>query len=108
MLDCLTDGPEILVGHAQDYEAGTGCTVILCEKGAVAGVDVRGGAPGTRETALLAPDKMIQKVHGIYLSGGSAFGLDGASGVMRYLEEHNRFDAGVTKIPIVPAAVILI
>lgn len=107
MLDCLTDVPEILVGHAQDYEAGTGCTVILCEKGAVAGVDVRGGAPGTRETDLLAPDKMIQKVHGIYLSGGSAFGLDGASGVMRYLEEHGiGFDVGMTKVPIVPAAVI--
>jgi len=103
----LTEVKGILVGHAQNYEAGTGCTVIICKDGAVAGVDVRGGAPGTRETDLLAPENMVQKVHAIYLSGGSAFGLDGASGVMRFLEENNvGFDVGVTKVPIVPAAVI--
>mgnify|MGYP000415426400 CR=1 FL=1 len=103
----LTDVKGILVGHAQNYEAGTGCTVVLCKGGAVAGVDVRGGAPGTRETDLLAPENLVQKVHAIYLSGGSAFGLDGASGVMRFLEENNvGFDVGVTKVPIVPAAVI--
>jgi L-aminopeptidase/D-esterase-like protein len=103
----LTDVKGILVGHAQDNEAGTGCTVVLCKDGAVAGVDVRGGAPGTRETDLLEPENMIQKVHAIYLGGGSAFGLDGVSGVMRFLEENNvGFDVGVTKVPIVPAAVI--
>jgi len=103
----LTDVKGIQVGHAQNYEAGTGCTVILCEQGAVAGVDVRGGAPGTRETDLLLPENMIQKVHAIYLRGGSAFGLDGVSGVMHFLEENNiGFDVGVTKVPIVPAAVI--
>ncbi|HQA59709.1 MAG TPA: P1 family peptidase, partial [Tepidanaerobacteraceae bacterium] len=80
----LTDVKGILVGHAQDNEAGTGCTVVLCKDGAVAGVDVRGGAPGTRETDLLEPENMIQKVHAIYLGGGSAFGLDGVSGVMRF------------------------
>ncbi|HHY71012.1 MAG TPA: P1 family peptidase, partial [Thermoanaerobacterales bacterium] len=107
MLNCLTDVKGIQVGHAQDYEAGTGCTVILCKDGAIAGVDVRGGAPGTRETDLLAPENLIQKVHAIYLSGGSAFGLDGASGVMHYLEENQiGFDVGVTRVPIVPAAVI--
>ncbi|MDD4570661.1 MAG: P1 family peptidase [Tepidanaerobacteraceae bacterium] len=107
MLDCLTDVQGILVGHAQDYEAGTGCTVILCKKGAIAGADVRGGAPGTRETDLLEPDKLVEKIHGIYLSGGSAFGLDGASGVMHFLESEGiGFDVGVTKVPIVPAAVI--
>ncbi|HHV18021.1 MAG TPA: P1 family peptidase [Thermoanaerobacterales bacterium] len=107
MINCLTDVKGIQVGHAQDYEAGTGCTVILCKNGAVAGVDVRGGAPGTRETDLMAPGNLIQKVHAIYLSGGSAFGLDGASGVMDYLEENAvGFDVGVTKVPIVPAAVI--
>lgn len=103
----LTDVKGIQVGHAQNYEAGTGCTVILCKDGAVAGVDVRGGAPGTRETDLLAPENLIQKVHAVYLGGGSAFGLDGASGVMHFLEENNvGFNVGVTKVPIVPAAVI--
>ena len=103
----LTDVKGIQVGHAQNYEAGTGCTVILCKDGAVAGVDVRGGAPGTRETDLLSPENLIEKVHAIYLGGGSAFGLDGASGVMHFLEENKiGFDVGVTKVPIVPAAVI--
>ncbi|AEE91311.1 conserved protein of unknown function [Tepidanaerobacter acetatoxydans Re1] len=107
MLGYLTDVKGIQVGHAQDYEAGTGCTVVLCSEGAVAGVDVRGGAPGTRETDLMAPENLVQKVHAVYLSGGSAFGLDGASGVMHYLEKKGiGFDVGVTKVPIVPAAVI--
>lgn len=97
----------IAVGHEQDLEAATGCTVVLCEKGAVAGVDVRGGAPGTRETDLLNPINMVEKVHGVLLAGGSAFGLDAAAGVMQYLEEHHiGFDVGVTKVPIVTGAVL--
>ena len=103
----LTDINGILVGHAQDLNALTGCTVILCPNGAIAGVDQRGGAPGTRETDLLHPMHLVEKVHAILLSGGSAFGLDAASGVMRYLEEHGfGYDTGVAKVPIVPAAVI--
>jgi L-aminopeptidase/D-esterase-like protein len=97
----------IEVGHAQNEEALTGCTVILCRKGAVAGVDVRGGAPGTRETDLLNPINLVQKIHAIVLAGGSAFGLDAASGVMRYLEEQKiGFNTGVAKVPIVPAAIL--
>jgi L-aminopeptidase/D-esterase-like protein len=103
----LTAVPGIAVGHAQNDEALTGCTVILCRKGAVAGVDVRGGAPGTRETDLLDPVNLVQKVHAIVLSGGSAFGLDAASGVMRYLEEQRiGFNTGVAKVPIVPSAIL--
>ena len=95
------------MGHAQDEEALTGCTVILCRKGAVAGVDVRGGAPGTRETSLLDPVNVVEKVHAIVLAGGSAFGLDAASGVMQYLEEQNiGFETGSAKVPIVPAAIL--
>lgn len=97
----------IKVGHAQDIEAGTGCSVVLCKEGASAGVDVRGGAPGTRETDLLNPVNLVDKIHGVVLAGGSAFGLDAASGVMQYLEEKNvGFDVGVTKVPIVPSAVL--
>jgi len=97
----------IQVGHAQDLEAATGCTVILCEKGASVGVDVRGGAPSTRETDLLNPVNLIQKVHAIVLSGGSAFGLDAASGVMQYLEERKiGFDVQVTRVPIVCGAAL--
>ncbi|HXD11664.1 MAG TPA: P1 family peptidase [Anaerolineales bacterium] len=103
----ITDVRGIEVGHAQNEEALTGCTVILCRKGAVAGVDVRGSAPGTRETDLLNPVNLVQKVHAIVLAGGSAFGLDAASGVMRYLEEKKiGFDTGVAKVPIVPAAIL--
>ncbi|PJH75582.1 MAG: peptidase S58 [Anaerolineae bacterium CG_4_9_14_0_8_um_filter_58_9] len=95
------------VGHAQDDEALTGCTVILCEKGAVGGVDQRGGAPGTRETDLLKPVNAVEKVHAVLLAGGSAFGLDAASGVMRYLEEKGiGFNTGVARVPIVPAAIL--
>ena len=105
--DAITDVPGIKVGHSQDLKAGTGCTVIICEKGAVGGIDVRGGAPGTRETDLLNPINLVDKIHAIYLGGGSAFGLDGASGVMKYLEEKDiGFDVGLTKVPIVPGAVL--
>lgn len=103
----IVDVPGIKVGHAEDQGARTGCTVILCEGGAVAGVDIRGGAPGSRETALLDPINMVDKVHGILLTGGSAFGLEAANGVMQYLEEREvGFDVGVTHVPIVPASVL--
>ncbi len=84
----FTDIQGIKVGHAQDLEAGTGCTVIISKEGATSGgVDVRGGSPGTRETDLLNPQNLVDKIHAVVLSGGSAFGLDAASGVMKYLEE---------------------
>ncbi|HKZ54929.1 MAG TPA: P1 family peptidase [Anaerolineales bacterium] len=103
----ITDVPGLRVGHASDMVALTGCTVILCEEGAVGGVDQRGGAPGTRETDPLRPMHLVQKVHAIVLSGGSAFGLDAASGVVRYLEERGvGFDVRVAKVPIVPAAIL--
>lgn len=93
------------IGNAQDKEGGTGCTAILCDEGAACGADVRGGGPATRETDLLDPVKMVEKVHGVLLSGGSAYGLDAASGVMKYLEEKDiGFDVGLGKVPIVPAA----
>jgi len=105
--DAIIDVPGIKVGHSQNFKAGTGCTVIICEKGATTGVDVRGGAPGTRETDLLNPVNMVDKAHAIYLGGGSAFGLDGAAGVMKYLEEKGiGFDVVLTKVPIVPGAVL--
>jgi L-aminopeptidase/D-esterase-like protein len=103
----ITDVHGIEVGHAQDNKALTGCTVILCRKGAVAGVDVRGGAPGTRETDLLNPINLVQKVHAIVLAGGSAFGLDASTGVMRYLEEKKiGFNTGAAKVPIVSSAIL--
>jgi len=105
--NAITDVPGILVGHAQNEEALTGCTVILCEKGAVGGVDQRGGAPGTREVDALHPMHLVSKVHGIVLAGGSAFGLEAATGVMRYLEEKDvGFDTRIVKVPIVPAAIL--
>ena len=105
--NCITDVKGIKVGHAQNREGATGCTVILCEGGAKAGVDVRGGAPGSRELALLDPVNLIDQVHAIYLSGGSAFGLDGAAGVMEYLEKKQiGIDTGQTRVPIVPGAVL--
>lgn len=107
MYNAITDVPGIKVGHYTDTGAATGYTVILCEQGAIAGVDVRGSAPGTRETDLLRPMNLVQQIHGVLLSGGSAFGLDAAAGVMRYLEEKGYgFDAGVAKVPIVPAAIV--
>jgi len=103
----LTDVPGLKVGHWTNLEAATGCTVVLCPEGAVAGVDVRGSAPGTRETDLLNPINLVEKVNAILLSGGSAFGLAAAEGVMRWLEERGHgFDAGVAKVPIVPAAIL--
>jgi L-aminopeptidase/D-esterase-like protein len=95
------------VGHAQDLEAATGCTVILCPEGATAGVDVRGGAPGTRETDLLNPVNLVQKIHAVLLAGGSAFGLDAAGGVMQYLDERGiGFDAQGIRVPLVCGAVL--
>jgi L-aminopeptidase/D-esterase-like protein len=105
--NAITDVRGIEVGHAQDEDALTGCTVILCRQGAVAGVDVRGSAPGTRETDLLDPVNLVEQVHAVVLTGGSAYGLDAASGVMRYLEEQNiGFPMGAAVVPIVPAAVL--
>jgi L-aminopeptidase/D-esterase-like protein len=103
----LTDIPGFLVGHAQDNEALTGCTVVLCPQNTVGGVDQRGGAPGTRETDLLHTGHLVSQVTAVLLTGGSAFGLDAAAGVMRYCEENKMgFDAGYAKVPIVPAAVL--
>src|SRR5437667_3010461 len=103
----LTDVPGIAVGHVTMTERPTGCTVVLAEAGAVAGVDVRGGAPGTRETDLLDPVNTVQKVHAVVLSGGSAFGLEAATGTVRWLEEKGvGFDVSVAKVPIVPAAIL--
>jgi L-aminopeptidase/D-esterase-like protein len=105
--NAITDIPGVLVGHAQNDEALTGCTVILCEKGAVGGVDQRGGAPGTREVDALHPMHLVTRVHAVVLAGGSAFGLESATGVMRYLEEKGvGFDTRVAKVPIVPAAIL--
>lgn len=103
----LTAIEGIQVGHATDKTARTGCTVVLCPDGATAGVDVRGAAPGTRETESIRPGRLIQKVHAVLLTGGSAFGLDAAGGVVQYLEENGAgFQVGDVYIPIVPAAVI--
>ncbi|MFN8474645.1 MAG: P1 family peptidase [Anaerolineae bacterium] len=99
--------PGLRIGHFTDTERGTGCTVILCESGAVAGVDVRGAAPGTRETDLLDPSNMVPSVHAVVLTGGSAYGLGAADGVMRYLQERGvGFDTRIHPVPIVPAAVV--
>ena len=95
------------VGHFTDSRRPTGCTAVLCPEGAVGGVDVRGAAPGTRETDLLHPSNLVQQVHGILLSGGSAWGLDAATGAVRWLEEQGAgLDIGVGRIPLVPAAVL--
>ncbi len=103
----LTAIDGIRVGHAQNFDAVTGCTVILCPEQTVGGVDQRGGAPGTRETDLLRPLHLIQHVHGIVLTGGSAYGLDAAGGVMAHLEAQGiGYDVQVGVVPIVPAAVI--
>jgi L-aminopeptidase/D-esterase-like protein len=107
MHDDITDIPGIRVGHDTNLDAGTGCTVVLCTPAAVGGVDVRGGAPATREIDLLRPMHMVNEVNAILLTGGSAFGLDAASGVVRYLEEQDiGYDTGVARVPIVPAAAI--
>jgi L-aminopeptidase/D-esterase-like protein len=103
----ITDVDGIKIGHFTDSRRPTGCTVILCETGAVTGVDVRGSAPGTRETDLLDPVNTIDKTHAVLLAGGSAFGLDAASGVMRYLEERGfGFPTRAARVPIVPTAIL--
>jgi L-aminopeptidase/D-esterase-like protein len=110
--NAITDVPGIKVGHAHNLDAITGCTVVICEEGAVGGVDQRGGAPGTRETDLLGPMHLVEKVHALTLAGGSAYGLDAAGGVMSYLEQHGiehhgiGFDVSVARVPIVPAAIL--
>src|SRR6185312_7804713 len=103
----LTDVPGIRVGHYTLTERPTGCTVIIADPPAVGAVDVRGGAPGTRETNLLDPVNTVERVNAIVLSGGSAFGLETASGVMRFLEEnHAGYRVGSLVVPIVPAAIL--
>jgi L-aminopeptidase/D-esterase-like protein len=103
----LTDVAGVRVGHFTDPRRPTGCTVVLVEAGAVCGVDVRGGAPGTRETDLLDPVNLVERIHAVVLAGGSAFGLDAASGVVRYLEERRvGLAVGLALVPIVPAAVL--
>lgn len=104
---CITRVAGLQVGHYTDTRRPTGCTVVLTPQGAVAGVDVRGAAPGTRETDLLTPGNLVDRVHAVLLTGGSAFGLDAATGVMRWLEAHGYgFAVGPAHVPIVPAAVL--
>ena len=99
--------PDLKIGHAQDEAALTGCTVFLCEQGAVAACDVRGGAAGERELEPLRPGHIVEHIHALVFAGGSAFGLDAASGVMRWCEERGiGFDTGVVKVPIVPAVIL--
>jgi L-aminopeptidase/D-esterase-like protein len=103
----LTDVPGLLVGHAAVSGRPSGCTVVLCPQGVVCGVAVRGGAPGTRETDLLRPENTVERVHAVLLPGGSAFGLDAAGGVMRWLDERGHgLAVGAARVPIVPAAVL--
>jgi len=104
----ITDVPGIEVGHATDERALTGCTVVLCRKGATVGVSVRGGGPGTRETDLCRPaHPLVSQAHAVLLSGGSAYGLAAADGVVRYLEENGiGYDTGPARVPIVPAAIL--
>jgi len=103
----ITDVAGLRVGHFTDSRRPTGCTVLLCPQGATCGVDVRGAAPGTRETDLLRPDNLVEQVHALLLTGGSAFGLDAASGVMHWLEERGHgLAVGPAVVPIVPAAVL--
>lgn len=107
MQNSLLDVVGLKIGHAENPEGITGCTVILCEDGTVGGVDQRGGAPGTRETDLLSPMHMVEHVNAILLTGGSAYGLDAAAGVMKYCEEQGLgFPIGGGVVPIVPGAVI--
>lgn len=107
MFNAITDVEGIKVGHASDFVGYTGCSVILCEEGTVCGIDVRGSAAGTRQIDALSINHVVEQVHSILLCGGSSFGLDATTGVMRYLEERGvGFDVGVMKIPIVPTAVI--
>jgi len=103
----LTDIPGILVGHASDYDGLTGCTAVLCEGGAAAGGDIRGSATGTEEWDLLHPHHLTERIHAVVFAGGSAFGLEAASGVRRYLEHRGvGFETGAAKVPLVPAAIL--
>ncbi|MFQ5823093.1 MAG: P1 family peptidase [bacterium] len=103
----ICDVPGIRVGHAHNDLAKTGCTVIIPENGAIGGIDIRGSAPGTREVETLKPVRLVPKIHAILLTGGSAFGLDASGGVQQFLEERNMgYDVDVTKVPVVPSAVI--
>ncbi|HEX7891191.1 MAG TPA: P1 family peptidase [Ramlibacter sp.] len=107
MSSSITDVAGIEVGHFTDPRRPTGCTVVLARGGAVAGVDVRGAAPGTRETDLLSPSNTVEQVHAVLLAGGSAFGLDAAGGVMRWLDEQGiGLAVGPARVPIVPGAVL--
>lgn len=103
----ITDVPGVTVGAVHNSEAQTGCTVALFRKGAVAGVDVRGSAPGSSEIEAIKPVRVVDKIHGVLLTGGSAFGLSASGGVIKYLEEEEvGYDVGVARVPIVPTAVI--
>jgi L-aminopeptidase/D-esterase-like protein len=107
MRNLITDVPGLKVGHAQDGRLGSGATVVIFDEPAAASIDVRGGGPGTRETALLDPAQTVQGIDAIVLSGGSAFGLDAASGVQAWLREQGRgFAVRSAKVPIVPAAIL--
>jgi len=107
MFNAITVVEGIRVGHASDFEGLTGCTVILCEDGATGGIDIRGSAAGTRQTDSLQSQHLLEEVYAVLLSGGSAFGLDAAGGVMEYLEEKGKgFPTSATKVPIVPTAII--
>lgn len=106
-MDTVVPVPGISIGSWEDARALTGCTVVLPGEASIAGVSVRGGAPGTRETDLLAPGRTVERIHGLVLAGGSAFGLAAAEGVMGYLEEKGRgFPVGQVRVPIVPAAIL--
>lgn len=103
----LTDIPGVLVGHASDYDGLTGCTAILCEGGAVAGVDIRGSATGAEEMDVMNPLHITDRIHAVVLAGGSAFGLESASGVRRFLEHKGvGFETGAAKVPLVPCAIL--
>src|SRR5271157_2961021 len=107
MRNLITDVPGLKVGHAEDLALGSGSTAVIFDQPAVASIDVRGGGPGTRETALLDPAQTVEGIDAIALSGGSAFGLDAASGVQAWLKEQDRgFVVRTTKVPIVPAAIL--
>ena len=103
----ITKVPGFQVGHASDFKNVTGCTVVLCPPGTVGSVDVRGSAVGTRQMDTLVKYHLVTEVHAVLISGGSAFGLDAAGGVMEYLEQQGRgFDVSVTRVPVVPTAVV--
>jgi L-aminopeptidase/D-esterase-like protein len=107
MRNLITDVPGLKVGHAQDLRLGSGATAIVFDEPAIGSIDLRGGAPGTRETALLDPAQTIEGIDAISLSGGSSFGLDAASGVQAWLKEQGRgFAVGPSRVPIVPAAIV--